>query len=90
MASFRAVENGVSIFRQTGQGISSAWDVYGRVISYVDMFTENTTGFTGIQVVEMPLGSVNTIYTSLGNIFGTIMMVGAVGLLIGLFFTRKT
>jgi len=89
MAAFRAVENGVSIFRQTGQGISSARDIYGREINHVDTFAENTTGFTGIQMVEMPIGSVNTPYTSLGDIFGNIMLVGFVGLLIGLFFTRK-
>jgi apolipoprotein N-acyltransferase len=89
MAAFRAVENGVSIFRQTGQGISSARDVYGQEISHVDMFTEAVTGFTGIQMVEMPVGSINTLYTSLGDIFGSIMMVGFAGLLIGSFFARK-
>ena len=89
MAAFRAVENGVNIFRQTGQGVSSAVDVYGHEISRVDMFTENAAGFTGIQVVEMPISSVNTLYTSLGSIFGNITLIGFVGLLIGLFFTRK-
>ena len=89
MAAFRAVENGVSIFRQTGQGISSARDIYGREINHVDTFAENTIGFTGIQMVEMPIGSVNTPYTSLGDIFGTVALFGFVGLLIGLFFTRK-
>ncbi|HSG43022.1 MAG TPA: nitrilase-related carbon-nitrogen hydrolase, partial [Anaerolineales bacterium] len=89
MAAFRTVENGVSIFRQTGNGISSARDVYGREISRVDTFEESSTGFTGIQVVEMPISSVNTLYTSLGDIFGNVMLLGFVGLLIGLFFTRK-
>ena len=89
MATFRAVENGVSIFRQTGAGVSSAVNVYGQEMSRVDTFAENTTGFTGIQVVEMPIGSVNTPYTSLGKILGNVTLLGFVGLLIGLFFTHK-
>ncbi|HRQ23609.1 MAG TPA: nitrilase-related carbon-nitrogen hydrolase, partial [Anaerolineales bacterium] len=40
MATFRAVENGMSIFRQTGQGVSSAVDVYGRELNRVDSFKE--------------------------------------------------
>jgi len=89
MAAFRAVENGVSIFRQTGLGVSSAINVYGHEISRVDTFAENTTGFTGIQMVEMPIGSVNTMYTSIGDALGNVMLLGFVGLLVGLFFTRK-
>lgn len=89
MAAFRAVENGVSVFRQTGQGVSSAVDVYGRQVSRVDMFAENEADVAGSQVVEMQIGSVNTIYTSLGDALGGLMLLGFVGLLIGLFFTRK-
>lgn len=89
MATFRAVENGVSIFRQTGQGVSSAVDVYGRELNRMDSFKETANNFAGIQVVDMPIGSVNTMYPSIGDALGNMMLVGLVGLLIGLFATRK-
>jgi apolipoprotein N-acyltransferase len=89
MAIFRGVENGMSIFRQTGQGVSVVSDAYGKVINRVDTFEENATGFTGIQMVKTPIGSVNTLYPSVGDMFGNVTLFGLVGLLIGLFITRK-
>ncbi|GAB4569116.1 MAG: apolipoprotein N-acyltransferase [Anaerolineales bacterium] len=89
MAAFRAVENGVSIFRQTGQGVSSVVDVHGRELNRVDSFKENASGFAGIQVIKMQLGSVNTLYPSVGDLFGNVMLIGLVGLLVGLWFTRN-
>lgn len=89
MASFRAVENGLTIFRQTGQGVSSTVDGYGTVLNRVDTFEENATGFTGIQMVKTPIGSVNTLYPSVGDMFGNVMLLGLAGLLIGLWVTRK-
>lgn len=89
MATFRAVENGMSIFRQTGQGVSSVVDVHGRELNRVDSFKENASGFAGIQTVQMPLGSVNTLYPYVGDALGNVMLVGLVGLLIGLWWTRN-
>lgn len=89
MAAFRAVENGMSIFRQTGQGVSSAVDVHGRELNRVDSFKENASGFAGIQVIKMQLGSVNTLYPSVGDLFGNVMLIGLIGLLVGLWFTRN-
>lgn len=89
MATFRGVENGMSIFRQTGQGVSVVSDAYGRVFNHVDTFEENANGFTGIQNVQTPISSVNTLYPSVGDAFGNVMLVGLVGLLIGLWVTRK-
>ena len=89
MATFRAVENGMSIFRQTGEGVSVVVDAYGREINRVDTFEENTNGFTGIQNVQTPIGSVNTLYPSVGDGVGNVTLLGFVGLLIGLWATRK-
>jgi apolipoprotein N-acyltransferase len=89
MATFRAVENGMSIFRQTGEGVSLVTNAYGKVINRVDMFEENESGFTGIQNVQTPIGSVNTLYPSIGDGFGNVMLLGLVGLLIGLWVTRN-
>src|SRR5512145_1018655 len=63
MAGFRAVENGMTIFRQTGSGVSSVTDTHGRVIQRVDSFEEKSTGsFAAVQTVTVPIGSVNTLY----------------------------
>jgi len=84
MATFRAVENGMSIFRQTGEGVSLAVDAYGREYNRVDRFQEDAAGFTAIQMVQTPIGSVNTLYPVLGDIFGNMMLVALAGLLAGL------
>jgi apolipoprotein N-acyltransferase len=89
MAVFRAIENGVSIFRQAGQGVSVVTDAYGNQINRVDSFEEETEGFASIQIVQTPIGSVNTLYPSVGDGIGNVMLVGLFGLVIGLFMTRK-
>jgi len=89
MAAFRAVENGMSIFRQTGEGVSPVIDAHGKVINRVDMFEENASGFTGIQNVQTPIGSVNTMYPSVGDGVCNVTLLGLAGLLIGLWGTRK-
>ncbi len=89
MAAFRAVENGMSIFRQTGQGVSSVTDAYGRQINRLDMFTENAIGFTGIQNVKTPIGSVDTLYILIGDGFGWAMQIGLLVLLAILWLNRK-
>ena len=89
MATFRAVENGMTIFRQTGDGVSLVADPYGRTINRVDMFQENAVGFASIQNVTTPIGSVSTLYPAVGDGVGYLMLVGFVGLLVGLFVTRK-
>lgn len=90
MATFRAVENGMTIFRQTGQGVSVVSDPYGRVLSRVDTFEQSATSeFVAIQSMLTSIRSVNTLYPALGDAFGQIMQVGLLGLLIGLWLTRK-
>jgi len=83
MAVFRAVENGMTLFRQTGQGVSLVADPYGRTINRVDAFEENAAGFSGIQNRATPIGSVDTLYPSVGDGVGHAMLVGLFGLLVG-------
>ena len=89
MATFRAVENGMSIFRQTGEGVSMVTNAYGKIINRVDMFEENASGFTGIQNIQTPIGSVKTMYPTVGDMLGNAILLGLVGLLIGLWVTRN-
>ena len=89
MSTFRAVENGMTIFRQAGQGISLVVDPYGTEFSPIDAFAGNQTGFTDVQLVKTPIGSVKTLYPNVGDVVGYGMSLGLVSLLIGLFFICK-
>ncbi len=82
MATFRSVENGMPIFRQTGAGVSTVTDAYGRVINRVDVFEEENAGaWSGEQMLAVPVGSIDTLYPQIGDLFGLAMLVGLVGLL---------
>lgn len=90
MATFRAVENGMTIFRQTGQGVSVVSDPYGRVLQRVDSFEESTSGeFVAVQSVQTPIRSMNTIYPALGDAVGNMMQVGLLGLLVAGWLVRR-
>lgn len=81
MSIFRAVENGIPIFRQTGAGVSVVSDGYGRVVNRVDTFEENNAGaWGGEQMVKTPVGSIATLYPKIGDGFGQAMLVGLIGL----------
>ena len=89
MATFRAVENGTALFRQTGAGVSLVADAYGRILNRVDGFAaENNDGFAATQQVETPIGSVDTVYPLVGDAFGWAMQIGLVGLL-GLLWIKR-
>jgi len=91
MATFRAVENGVPIYRQTGTGVSVVTDAYGRVINRLDTFEEENSGpWTGEQMVLTPVGSIETLYPMIGDAFGTAMLVGLIGLLIFALIKRRS
>ena len=89
MATFRAVENGITVFRQTGQGVSLVSDPYGKVLNRVDTFEESTSDFVGIQKATVPIASVNTLYPKLGDLLGNAMVLGLLGLFVGMFLTKK-
>jgi apolipoprotein N-acyltransferase len=90
MAIFRAVENGMSIYRQTGSGVSSVIDAYGRTIHRVDAFQKDSAeGFAAVQIVITPIGSVKTLYPAVGDLLGNIMLILFVGLVAGLWWSSK-
>lgn len=63
MAVFRAIENGMSLVRQTDGGLSIAVDPYGRVLAQMDSFgaTERT------MIAQVPVKHVTTVYTLFGR-----------------------
>ena len=90
MATFRAVENGMSIYRQTGAGVSSVVDAYGREINRVDIFEdENAGAWGGEQKVMTPVGSVETLFPKIGDAFGQVMLIGMLGLIGFAWMKRK-
>jgi len=72
MAVFHAIENGMSLVRQTDRGMSLAADPYGRVLAQTDFFgsTDRTL------VAQVPVRHVATVYTALGRWFGWVCLAG--------------
>jgi apolipoprotein N-acyltransferase len=72
MAVFRAIENGMSLVRQTHTGLSIAVDPYGRVLAQTDFFgaTDRT------MVAQVPVRDVTTIYSLFGRWFEWACLVG--------------
>jgi apolipoprotein N-acyltransferase len=74
MAPFRAIENGISIFRPTSMGISLAIDPYGRILGSMDATRVDERVF----VVQLPNHRVHTVYSVVGELFGWMLVVGFV------------
>ncbi|NNK90560.1 MAG: hypothetical protein HKO89_08145, partial [Saprospiraceae bacterium] len=65
MAVFRCIENGFSMVRQTGEGLSIASDPAGRVLSSIDHFTSKEYSM----VSSVPNKRCSTIYALTGDLF---------------------
>jgi len=71
MAAFPAIENGMSIVRQTSDGLSIAVDPYGRVLAQTDFFGSADR----TMVAQVPVMHVATLYTAFGRWLGGILVV---------------
>ncbi|MBT8220443.1 MAG: hypothetical protein KJP00_11485 [Bacteroidia bacterium] len=78
MATFRAIENGFSMVRQTGEGLSIAVDHQGRTLAAMDHFT--TADYT--MKSSVPIKGVKTVYAYIGDTFAWLCLIG-LGLSIG-------
>ena len=76
VATFRAIENGFSLVRQTSKGLSMAVDYEGRVLSASDYFTTDQQ----VMVAYVPMHGVRTIYATIGDLFAWLCMIGLVAL----------
>ena len=74
MAPFRAIENGVSIFRSTSMGYSLAIDPYGRTLGSMDATRVDQRVF----VVQLPNHHVHPVYSTVGDLFGWLISAGFV------------
>ncbi len=84
MARMRAIENGVSLLRPTGTGISIISDQYGRILSQNDDILSKGAPL----VASIPVGSVFTIYPFTGNLIVWICVAFLVGLLIHIILSK--
>ncbi len=71
MATFRAVENGAAVIRQTSSGLSIAVDHQGRVLASADYFqTDDHT-----MVASIPKESPGSLYAKVGDVFAWAMVI---------------
>jgi apolipoprotein N-acyltransferase len=84
MAIMRAIENGFSLVRPAGQGLSVATDNRGRIISSMDYFN------TGEQVMyaDVPIQHADTIYALVGDVFAWLCVVALVIIIIHVIFRK--
>jgi apolipoprotein N-acyltransferase len=72
MATFRAVENGVSLVRQADNGLSIATDPFGRTLAAVDHFATEDR----VMVAQVPSQGVFTLYSVIGDLFSWLAVAG--------------
>ena len=78
MAVFRAVENGVSVFRQSDNALSIATDPYGRTLAAMDHFTASER----VMVAQVPTHGVFTVYSVIGDLFGWLAVLGFLAMVV--------
>ncbi|MBN1495336.1 MAG: apolipoprotein N-acyltransferase [Spirochaetes bacterium] len=83
MAGFRAVENGFTVLRVTGNGYTAAFDAVGRVLAGMDYFTTGSY----LMSAEIPTRRVATVYSIAGDWFAWFCIVSLVA--VSVFAVRK-
>ena len=64
MASFEAIQNGFSLLRPNGQGLSAAFDYQGRVIAQMNTLQTDSK----IMFADLPVKSASTIYPIISDL----------------------
>jgi apolipoprotein N-acyltransferase len=85
MSVFRAIENGVSMVKGTGGGLSIAVDPYGRVINAADYLDPDDAPM----IACLPVGGVRTIYSMIGDAFAWLCILGVVAMSIRGYVVKK-
>ena len=85
MAVFRGIENGFSMLKPTGDGLSIAVDYCGRVIAEQNYVTSKER----VMLADVPVKSVSTIYSVIGDVFAWICIVGFIILIVIAVIRRK-
>ncbi|MCP4315491.1 MAG: hypothetical protein GY789_05570, partial [Hyphomicrobiales bacterium] len=74
LSSYRAIENGFSMVRQTNDGLSMATDYQGNVLAAMDNFTTKEN----VMISQVPTKGVATIYAQIGDVFAWLCLVALV------------
>jgi apolipoprotein N-acyltransferase len=75
MSEFRAIENGVAMFRIARWGHAGAVDPYGRRLAAMDDFASQDN----VLVAQVPIQGVRTIYARIGDLFAWLCAAGSLG-----------
>jgi apolipoprotein N-acyltransferase len=76
MATFRAIENGVPLVRASRLGFSSAVDLCGRILAWMD----DAASESPVMVAQVPINSERTIYATIGDAFAWLCAAGFLGM----------
>lgn len=77
----RAVENGTTVFKPTVCGYTAVYDYIGTVHSVTH---SDDTGYTGVNLVKIPLAKCGTMYHNAGKVIDLIYLAGFIAILIAL------
>jgi apolipoprotein N-acyltransferase len=83
LTTFRAIESGFSLVRQTSTGLAMTVDYQGNVLAAADYFTTDPQ----VMVANVPTRGARTLYATIGDWFAWLSMAGLIGL-IGLAVAR--
>lgn len=78
MSKLRAIENGFSLVRSTGSGLSIAADHMGNTLCELDYYKTKEQ----IMISDIPIKGVKTFYARTGDIFAWLCIVGFLSLLV--------
>jgi apolipoprotein N-acyltransferase len=84
LITFRAIENGYSLVRQTSRGLAMTVDYEGNVLGASDFFTSDPQ----VIVAYVPMQGVHTIYATISDLFAWLSIAGLV-VLIGVAIARR-
>jgi len=76
MATYRAIENGVTLVRQADNGLSIVVDPYGRISATMDHFNNTER----VMVAKAPILSAFTLYPFIGDLFAWLSMAALLAL----------
>jgi apolipoprotein N-acyltransferase len=83
MATFRSIENGFTMIRQTNGGLSAASDYYGRILNFMDHYTNYSNHNRDLVMISyVPVEGVKTLYPVIGDLFAWTCVLGLLVLLV--------
>jgi apolipoprotein N-acyltransferase len=85
MAVFRAIENGFSLIRGTGHGLSIAVDYQGTELTKLNWFKSGNL----VMLADVPTHGVTTVFAKTGDLFSWLCLAGLIAVIGWILFHRK-